>query len=145
MKAFGLMVISVVASLAVSVPAGHAGDGEALFGPKYRSVSVEKNGEPRELVDGTRLQVKFAHEDGGDVVRWSSGCNLFGAQIEVSEAAIDTGEITSTDMACQNALGRQDNFFARFFAGDPSYSAEGRRLTLSTDRVEIELRRRLRG
>jgi heat shock protein HslJ len=120
-----------------------AGDEEALFGPRYHSVSVTKDGDPKPLVKGTKLWVKFTHGDFQDSVTWRAGCNFFGAPVKVNEETLNVRRIGSTDMACiGDGRMRQDNFFAHFFHQDPAWDAEGRDLTLSTERVSIELRRK---
>lgn len=136
----GLAAVVAFAVLAAALPAAHAGEEEALFGSRYHSVSVTKDGQTRELVEGTKLRVKFFHDGERDGVRWHSGCNYFGARIEVTSKRIKTDDIIGTEIGCEEQ--RQDAFFARFFSQDPRYVASGRRLTLSTDRVVVELRRR---
>ncbi len=139
---FGMVAVAALAASAGALPVAHAGDEEALFGPRYHSVSITKDGQPRDLVKGTKLRVKFFHADDHDGVRWHSGCNYFGARIKVTNRRIETGDIAGTEIGCAPEEQRQDDFFARFFKRDPAWSAKGRHLTLSTERVVIELRRR---
>jgi heat shock protein HslJ len=133
---------AAVALLGAASPAS-AGDEEALFGKRYHSVSITKDGAPKALVEGTKLRVQFSHGDDHDSILWRAGCNFFGRQIIVTEETIDTRGGSSTEMGCPNELQRQDEFFAHFFRQDPAWNASGRELTLSTDRVTIELRRRV--
>ena len=135
----------VVAGVLMAAPTALAGDEEALFGKKYHSASVTKDGEPKPLVKGTHLWVQFHHNDDHDGVAWRAGCNYYGARMTIAEDVIDVKRktIISTDMACiGDHYRRQDDFFARFFAKDPAWSAEGSDLTLSTERITIELHRR---
>jgi len=136
------VLVLVAGALTVASPA-LAGDEEALFGKKYHSVSVTKDGEPKPLVKGTHLWVDFRHNDENDGVAWRAGCNYYGAPIELADNILDTGQIVGTEMACiGDGLMRQDRSFVRFFRRDPAWSASGRDLTLNTNRVTIELRRR---
>ncbi len=147
MKRSALSALASVAALgllASATSSALAGSEEDLFGPRYHSVSVTKDGKPRSLVEGTKLRVEFTRGGRSDEARWDSGCNFFGSQIEVGETAIDFGPIVSTAIGCETAFMRQDRFFARFFASDPEWTAEGRFATLSNARIEIELKRRVR-
>ncbi|MEJ7875620.1 MAG: hypothetical protein WKF62_03095 [Solirubrobacterales bacterium] len=72
-----------------------------LFGPAYRSTAVTKDGEPRELVDGTRLRAKFTHDDDGDALAWRAGCNYFGSRIEVTNNQIDVRRGSNTEIAAE--------------------------------------------
>ena len=63
----------------------------------------------------------------------------------MEEETLNVRRIGGTEMACiGDGLMRQDDFFVHIFRQDPAWDAEGRDLTLSTDRVTIELRRRAR-
>lgn len=128
--------------LAGSASVASAGSEEDLFGPRYHSVSVTKDGQPKALVEGTKLRIRFARHGNREDADWHSGCNFFAARIEVGEETIDFGPIVSTDISCDTSSERQDRFFARFFASDPSWTASGREATLANERVVIELRRR---
>ena len=130
------------AVLTAAAPIALAGDEEALFGPRYHSVSVTKDGEPKSLVADTKLRVEFFRNVERDELAWHAGCNRFGYRIIVSQSEIDTRYGASTEIGCPRDLANQDDFFARFFKQDPAWSAEGRYLTLSTERVTVELRRR---
>ncbi|HYH60435.1 MAG TPA: META domain-containing protein [Solirubrobacterales bacterium] len=139
-------LVCVVGAL-TAAPAALAGDEDALFGaPKakrYHSVSVTKDGNPQELVKGTKLRIGFSRKQ-GDHAYWYSGCNSFQAEIEVDDSVITIDEVDQTLRGCKGALSGQDAFFAEFFESDPSWRASGRNLTLSNERVTIELRRRRR-
>ena len=143
MAAVGILGALVVL-LGMPSPAS-AGDEEALFGKKrYHSVSVTKDGQPFGLVRGTKLRVGFGRGQ-SDSVSWDAGCNAYGAKIRVEEDVIDVREIVSTLVGCRRRLMRQDAMFGRFFESDPAWSASGRELTLSNERMTIELRRRATG
>jgi heat shock protein HslJ len=140
------VIFAATAFAGVGAGTALAGEEEALFGPRYHSVSVTKDGQPKPLVEGTKLWVKFTHGDFQDSVTWRAGCNFFGAPVRVNEETLNVRRIGSTDMACiGDGRMRQDRFFANFFGSDPAWTAAGRRATLSNDRVVIELRRRAAG
>ena len=85
--------------------------------------------------------MKFAHED-QDVVRWRSGCNHFGARVEVTPGLLEVGSIASTAAGCSKRLHRQDEWAESIFASDPKWSRNGRRLKLKAGDDAIVLRRR---
>jgi heat shock protein HslJ len=133
------MVIGWVAATSGSVHAGEAGSG--LFGaPAYLSTSVKKNGAPHELIEGTRIRVKFARED-HDVIRWRSGCNHYGAQVDITPKRLQVGTITSTAIGCAKRFHRQDEWVASVFEADPKWARHGRRLRLKAGDDVIKLRR----
>lgn len=138
-------VVGLVTVLLGGAPVAAAGDEAALFGKKYHSVSVTKDGKPKPLVEGTHLWVKFRQGGERASVAWRAGCNFYGARLEIEEDVLDVkrGSMVSTDMGCiGDRYRRQDDFFAGFFAKDPSWSATGDDLTLATERVTIELSRK---
>jgi hypothetical protein len=116
--------------------------GSALFGRAHLSTGVIKNGAPHALVEGTRIRVRFAHSDEGDRVRWRSGCNYYGAEVDVTAEHLNIGVIGSTAVACSKPLNRQDKWVARFFGSNPRWVRHGRRLKLMSADDVIKLRRR---
>ena len=135
---------ALVVLLGIPSPAS-AGDEEALFGKKrYHSVSVTKDGQPFALVRGTKLRVGFGRGDPHSM-GWIAGCNAFGAEFAIEEDVLDVTTTYYTLMGCTRKLLRQDALFQRFFESDPAWSASGRELTLSNERMTIELRRRATG
>ena len=130
--------------LSVALLAAPALAGGELFKQAYLSTSVKKDGKPYDLYKDTRLKVDFDHENDGDIVRWDSGCNHFGAEVEVELDVIVTGAIDGTAMGCSpvDRRNRQDRFFARFFKADPAYVTSGNGLQLSARGVVIELQQR---
>ena len=114
-----------------------------LFGRPYRSKSVMKDGKLRDLVEGTRLKVKFDRDEENDAVIWSSGCNDFADTIVLTDEQVRTDDPPDqTLVECRRRLLRQDEFFANFFKRDPAYVTQGNGLILSTERVTIKLRRK---
>ncbi len=136
-------IAGAVAVLLCTAPVAAGGDEEALFGKRYHSVSVTKDGQPFGLVRGTKLRIGFSRHRGSDWAGWDSGCNAFGAEITLEEDVIDFEPPYQTLMGCTRRLLRQDAFFDRFFASDPAWTASGRELTLWNERVTVELRRRV--
>jgi hypothetical protein len=80
-------------------------DAEQLWGRTYVSIEVSEDGTPRELVDGTRIELTLQREplmrdaDGGQRVdseadgfaTWRAGCNRHQSQLY-----LDNGEVSLT-------------------------------------------------
>jgi hypothetical protein len=133
---------------AVAVLAGFAATpavaGGSLFGRAYLSTSIEKEGKPYPLWHDRELRVDFDHEgENRDVVRWRASCNFYGAEFEVEDDRIVTGQVSSSAMGCSpERREREDRFFARFFKADPTFVVSQKRLKLNARDVVIKLKQR---
>lgn len=77
---------------------------------------------------------------------WRASCNQAGADVQVEVDRLLIGEVTSTAMGCETEQQtKQDAGLADFFASDPSWALDGRRLTLESGSVEAELLRKKGG
>jgi heat shock protein HslJ len=139
---WGVIPLVVAGIMATVGPTAVQASGDELVGKRYDSVSVVRNGEPYELAKETRVRVRFERREGYDVVGWHAGCNRFGAPVEIRPHRLLTGQITGTEVACSDALLRQDRWLARFFGQDPRWTPRGRRLRLRSGDDVIRLRRR---
>ena len=130
------------ALLLAAAPA-QAGDRAELFRHRYVSTAVIKDGERRQLFEGTKIRLDFEHRADYDVVRWQADCNVFGADVDVTEKLLVTGQIEGTSQGCPKARLRRDRWMLRFFRSDPRWRIprEGRLKLRAGDRV-IRLRRR---
>jgi len=117
------------------------GSGDDALGDRYASISVARDGEPHELVEGTRIRLRFEQREAYDVVGWRAGCNRFGARVEIGPWRFITGQISSTRIKCSKALRRQDEWLMSFFRRDPRWALRGTRLRLRSDDDVIRLRR----
>jgi hypothetical protein len=98
------------------------GSGDDALGDRYASISVARDGEPHELVEGTRIRLRFEQREAYDVVGWRAGCNRFGARVEIGPWRFITGQISSTRIKCSKALRRQDEWLMSFFRRDPRWA-----------------------
>jgi heat shock protein HslJ len=108
----------------------------SLAGRTFLSESVTEDGQPRPLVDGTRIELSFS-EDGR--VTASAGCNFASAPVEVVRGRILVGDLATTEMACARELHDQDEWLAGVLAADPAHVLRGSRLRLEADGVVIGL------
>lgn len=119
-----------------TAPSDH---GAALRNRSFRSTSVTRDGQPRPLVDGTTIDVQFADEGRGDLIRWRSGCNTAGGPLVITADRLDVEDGGSTAMGCDADRMAQEEWVHAFFLSDPSWAADGSRLTLTSDGTVIEL------
>jgi heat shock protein HslJ len=84
----------------------------------------------------------FRHRANGDIAAWSAGCNYFGGEVEVTPDQLLIDEIASTAIGCPRPLLRQDRWLARVLDADPSWTLDGRHLTIAAKQTVIELRRK---
>jgi heat shock protein HslJ len=68
-----------------------------LLGQTFASTAVVEDGEPRALVAGTRIRLRFGERDD---LRWYAGCNHFGADVEIATDAVVVGPIAGTEIGC---------------------------------------------
>lgn len=112
--------------------------GGVLVGRGFRSVSVREGDRPRELVEGTRIEVSFERRGDHDVVRWRAGCNTSGAEVRIEADRLRIRPGGGTDVGCEERRHRQDEWVSEFFQADPFWELEGDRLTLTSQDVVME-------
>lgn len=79
---------------------------------EYAVTSVEEGGEPRPLVEGSEIRMRF--RDG--TLNVHAGCNhLFGDYVLAGDE-LTVGQIGGTEMGCAPALMRQDDWLADVLA-----------------------------
>ena len=137
------MIALAVIGFTVMICATEAqGSGDEALGDRYASISVVRNGETHELVEGARIRLRFEQREGYDVVGWRAGCKHYGARVKIGPWRLLTGQISGTEMGCSNALRRQDEWLRRFFRRDPRWTLRGTRLSLRSGDDVIRLHRR---
>lgn len=139
----GLTAFVIALMVMVGASDAHASGLEPLA-YRYESVSVVRDGEPRELVKGTPIWLRFKQRKRHDLVSWQGGCNRLGSQVEIRPWRLRTGQISGTKQGCKRALRGQEEWLVRFFDQDPSWAVRGRRLRLRVGDDVIRLRRRSR-
>jgi heat shock protein HslJ len=134
-----LAAASAVVGCASNVPGvgvDDPGTTGSLAGRTFLSESVTEDGQPRPLVEGTRIELDFS-EDGR--VTASAGCNFASAPVEVERGRILVGDLATTEMGCARELHDQDEWLAGVLAADPAHVLHGSRLRLEADGVVIGL------
>src|SRR5512146_969959 len=125
------LLIAVVAGLvACSTAAGPSAAPGTLDGHTYVSTAIEG----ASLVAGTQVRLTFA--DGS--LTASGGCNVMGGSYSINGDRLTTSQMFMTEMACDDARQRQDEWFARFL-GNVAIELDADTLTLTGDTVTLTL------
>ena len=136
-----LVLPIVVALLAAACGDGtvNATDGAAtvvdLDGRQFWSTAVFESGEPRVLVEGTRITISFD----GDDIGASAGCNSLGGGYLVDDGVVLVNDMAMTEIGCDPRRHDQDEFVAALLTARPSISLQGDHLVLTAGDTIIEL------
>jgi heat shock protein HslJ len=141
---FVLAAAMAVGGCAATVPPAGGGGGsgaggarpESLTGRTFLSEQVTEGGEPRPLVEGTRIEIGFS-DDGR--LRATAGCNTLSGAVEVQARRIVVGELASTRIGCPPERHDQDRWLAGVLTADPVYELRGTRLVLESGDTAIRL------
>lgn len=110
-------------------PAGPAGR-------TYVSEAVTDMGRPRPLVPGTAVRLTF-HDDGR--LTAAAGCNTLAGTGRVEGGVLESGELSTTEIGCDQARHDQDRWLAAFLASRPALATEGDRMTLTAGDTVVAL------
>lgn len=114
--------------------------GRVLMGRTFMSVNVTEDGQPRELVTGTRITVSFRDEGDRQVVAWNSGCNYSGASVVITLDRLEMVDLgSSSTRGCDEPRHQQDEWLVDFFHANPQWNAEGSDLVLMVGDTRIDL------
>ncbi|WP_317496392.1 META domain-containing protein [Haloechinothrix sp. LS1_15] len=100
----------------------------------YESTEVTRDGEPHELVPGTKIQLRFDHGEVGA----HAGCNQLTGQAELRDDRLVIPDIGGTMMACEDELMAQEEWVSEFLTSEPVMSLDGETLVLEGDDTTIE-------
>jgi heat shock protein HslJ len=137
-----LGVAGLVAVLALGACAGGEGGGAPGAWPADRtffSTSVFEESRPRALVPDTRVEIRFFPDGRLDA---QSGCNHLGGNGRIEDGRLVLGDLSMTEMACDQDRMDQDTWLGTFLGARPRWTLTGDDLTLATDRAMIVLRDR---
>ncbi len=108
-----------------------------LDGTTWIAQSATADGAPRELVG----QLRLAFDQGSLLV--TGGCNSMRGAVTLSGDQLRVGTMSSTMMACEQALMDQDTWISQALTAGPlTVSVDGDRLTLSGDDLDLVLQDR---
>src|SRR5918996_1799475 len=112
---------------------------EDLWGRTFVSVAVTEDGVPRPLVPETHIELTFKERADEGVIGWEAGCNLHGANLDVSPQRLHLREIAGTAMGCRDELHAQDEWLVALFTSDPYWELHQDRLMVTVGETGIEL------
>jgi heat shock protein HslJ len=129
-----VLTLVLLASVAACGEGDGTGDGaDTLRGREFLSVAVEG----RELVDGTRVSLRF---DGAGGLGATAGCNTMGSdEVDLDGGRLRVGPMMSTEMGCDPPRHAQDEWLMDFLASEPGWTIEGDTLVLESGTTRIEL------
>jgi heat shock protein HslJ len=111
--------------------------GSEPWGRTFLSTSVTENGQPRELVAGTRITLNFFAD--GHRLGAQAGCNQMGGPASFEGGRLVVGDMATTEMGCDPPRHAQDEWLARFLTSKPTWDRSGSTLTLDNGTVRIVL------
>ena len=107
------------------------------WGQTFLSTSVTENGQPKTLVEGTRITLNFFTD--GHRLGAQAGCNQMGGPASFQGGRLLVNDMSTTEMGCDPPRHAQDEWLAGFLTSKPSWAREGATLTLDNGTVRIVL------
>ncbi|GGK83305.1 META domain-containing protein [Ornithinimicrobium pekingense] len=134
MRLVALLCALPVLVLASCGAVGGAGAPE-VGGRTFLSTAVTEDGNPHQLVDGSRVTLAFV--DGR--VRAGAGCNTMSGAYSLDGDVLVTEELAMTEMGCPGPLMDQDTWLAGLLTGRPALAVQGDELTLTAGSTVLTL------
>jgi heat shock protein HslJ len=132
-----------VAGLVIVLAVGACSKGEGGGAPgawpadrTFYSTSVTEDSKPRALVRGTRIELRFFADGRLDAL---TGCNHLGGDGRIEGGRLLLGDLSMTEMACDQDRMDQDTWFSTFLGARPTWTLAGDELTLATERAKVVL------
>ena len=107
------------------------------WGRMFLSTSVTENGQPKPLVEGTRITLNFFAD--GHRLGAQAGCNQMGGPASFQGGRLVVNDMATTEMGCDPPRHAQDEWLARFLTSKPSWVRSGSTLTLDNGSVRVVL------
>ncbi|MFI5953683.1 META domain-containing protein [Cryptosporangium sp. NPDC051539] len=107
-----------------------------LRGTTWDAVGMTEDGRTRPPAPQTRIRITFA-DDG--TIGLEGGCNRISGPVTITGDRLEAGELTQTDLGCEQARLDQDQWLADFVGTGPRWRETGAGLVLSTGRIRITL------
>lgn len=144
MTMFQRLIALPLAALAIAA-CGQAPDGaraagqvaDEPWGRAFLSTGVTEGGNPRPLVEGTRIRLDFGDDRSGFGA--SAGCNSMGGTAAITDGRLVVGDLATTEMGCDEARHAQDEWLGRFLTGRPTITLTGPDMVLTGDGTELRL------
>lgn len=115
---------------------GSGGRGD-LRGRTFLSTAVSENGQPKSLVQGTRILVNFSAD--GTKIGANAGCNHMGGDARVENGRLIVGDMAQTLVGCDGRRNEQDAWVAKLLTDRPTIQLSGAELVIKSATGEIRL------
>jgi len=125
-----LTVALALVATACSFPVGPSASAASIDGHTYLSTDLLG----ATLVPGTQVRLTFTNGS----LSASGGCNIMGGTYSIDGDRLQTSQMFMTEMACDDARQRQDEWLARFL-GSVTFTLDGDTLTLTDGTVRLTL------
>jgi heat shock protein HslJ len=125
-----LAIASAIVVIACSSAGAPNPSTASLDGHTYISTGIEG----AELVPGTQVTLTFTNGN----LNARAGCNIMGGTYAIDGDRLVTTQMSMTEMGCDEARARQDEWLARFLGG-VNFTLEGDTLTLTDGTIEVTL------
>ena len=107
---------------------------ERLTNREFWSIAVTQQGAPRDLLEGTRIMLRFKERQ----ISASAGCNLIGASFTLDGDTLVAKDVSMTEIGCDFELHAQDELVTALLLQAPIIALAGNHLTLTTNDTSIE-------
>lgn len=105
-------------------------------GRTFLSTSVTEHGADRQLVEGTRISLRF--QDDGRVSA-DAGCNQISGDGRLEGGKLLVKDLMMTEIGCPQDRAQQDRWLIEVLTGSPGLELNGDQLTLTGQDVTIKL------
>lgn len=105
-----------------------------LEGRSFLSTEVTENGKPRDLYEDTRVELRFT--DKGELLV-EAGCNHKQTTVDTADGRLAITDVTTTEMACQQPLMRQDEWVVGVLESKPTWKLDHENLVVSSGDTEL--------
>ncbi len=113
-----------------------AGPGGTPLAEEYVSVEVTAGGEPRPLVEGTEIRLRFDDHQ----LSASLGCNQLAGGFRIDGTLLVVDGLSSTEMGCDPALHEQDRWFTDLLTSRVQLLTSGDELVINDGYTTLVLR-----
>lgn len=134
-----VLILAVTAcggsEVVVGGPANAAASAATLDGREFQSTAVSGNAAERELMDGTRIWLRF---DDGEFAA-EAACNTMNGKYRISQdQLLQITDFSSTEAGCDSHRLAQDAFVEKVLHAQPHLTLSGQDLVLTTDASTIK-------
>ena len=136
-KALAVVVlVAALATTACSRATPAAAPGAWPADRTFYSTGVTEGAQPRPLVPGTRIELRFFADGRLDA---QAGCNHLGGEGRIEDGRLVLGDLSMTEMGCDPERMRQDTWLSTFLGSRPEWALAANVLRLRGPAVEIVL------